>query len=259
MIIDALLTGVFGGLVSSMLGIGGGVVIVPVLSSILGLSQQEAVATSLLSIALISAANVLRFQMQKLIQWKLVLLIALFSSVTSFFAGMTGTVLNQYILIFLFILFLLFMLWYTLHLKEIKFNVDKSCSKSRLALKIGLSTGLASGLTGVGGGLITTPLLLSRPGIRNEQAVPVSNAVMLFTTSFAAFAFMLSSFPQNADWQIGYAHLDLAAYIFLGALPSAWFGTKMQRLLSLKLKKILLSFFLVIVVIKMVIKLLDFL
>ena len=252
------LTGLAAGLMSSMLGIGGGVVIVPLLSAVLGYSQQEAVATSLLAIALISSANALRFQMQNLIQWKLVFLIALFSATASFLAGIAGGLLSQNILILMFILFLGFMLWYTLGLKEVGFTANKNCSKSRLAMKIGLTTGVVSGLTGVGGGLITTPLLLGRPGIRNEQAVPNSNAVMLFTTSSAALAFMLTPVVQQTAYQAGYVHLDNAVFLFMGALPSVWFGAKMQRLLSLHTKKLLLSMFLLIAALKMILKLLDF-
>lgn len=254
LIIDVLLSGVAAGLMSSVLGIGGGVVIVPVLSVLFGFSQHEAIATSLLAIAMITAVNVWRFQLKKMLPWSVVLLIAFFAAAASFAAGLTGTYLPQEMLILLFILFLLFMIVNTFLIKENP-KAQKNSSKLLLATKIGLTTGVVSGLTGVGGGLIATPLLLSSPSVKNEQAVPVSNGVMLFTTFFAVLAFMFASSKITRTWQVGYVHLDIAFFTFLGALPSAWLGTKIQHSLSLTLKKSLLLIFILIVLIRMVIKL----
>ena len=52
-----LLYGVLAGILSGMLGIGGGIVLVPVMVSLLGLSQHEAHATSLAVIIPTAAAS----------------------------------------------------------------------------------------------------------------------------------------------------------------------------------------------------------
>lgn len=49
--IAVALIGVLGGVLAGLLGVGGGVIFVPVLALIVGLSQQQAEATSLLAIA----------------------------------------------------------------------------------------------------------------------------------------------------------------------------------------------------------------
>lgn len=50
MIVEAILLGALAGVVSGMLGVGGGVVFVPALVIVIGLGQVEAEATSLLAI-----------------------------------------------------------------------------------------------------------------------------------------------------------------------------------------------------------------
>jgi uncharacterized protein len=50
-VIAVVLIGLLGGVLAGLLGVGGGVVFVPALALIVGLSQQQAEATSLLAIA----------------------------------------------------------------------------------------------------------------------------------------------------------------------------------------------------------------
>lgn len=53
--------GVAAGIASGLLGIGGGIVMVPLLVAVLGLTQHRAHATSLAAIVLIAAAGAIRF------------------------------------------------------------------------------------------------------------------------------------------------------------------------------------------------------
>ncbi|HEY9179015.1 MAG TPA: sulfite exporter TauE/SafE family protein [Flavipsychrobacter sp.] len=75
LIIAVLLTGLLAGFISSMLGIGGGIVIVPALVLIVGMSQKMAQGTSLavlsLPVALIAAYN---YHKAGYTDWKIALL-----------------------------------------------------------------------------------------------------------------------------------------------------------------------------------------
>ena len=53
--------GVAAGVASGLLGVGGGIVMVPLLVSVMGMSQHHAHATSLAAIVLIAAAGAVRF------------------------------------------------------------------------------------------------------------------------------------------------------------------------------------------------------
>lgn len=74
-IIAAMLIGLFAGFISSMLGIGGGVVIVPALVLIFGMSQKMAQGTSLavlsFPVALVAAYN---YHKAGYTDWKIALL-----------------------------------------------------------------------------------------------------------------------------------------------------------------------------------------
>jgi uncharacterized membrane protein YfcA len=59
-VIGAIAIGVAGGIVAGMLGVGGGVLFVPGLVLVLGLSQLEALSTSLLAIVPVAAVGAWR-------------------------------------------------------------------------------------------------------------------------------------------------------------------------------------------------------
>ncbi len=258
-IIVAIVTGLMVGLMSSTLGLGGGIVIVPALSVYLGFSLQEAVATSLFTILLVVIINVLRFQMQKLIEWPVAGLIAIFAAISSFLAGRIAVYLSQIILLSFFILFLVYLTVKTFMPTQVHANKQSVRSKWYEAAKVGLLSGFISGLTGVGGGSITTPLLLNGGRISSGKVVPISNSIMLFTSLFASFAYMSVKHPNAAGWQIGYIHLDLAGLLFLSAMPTAYFGAKVQKYLSLSMRKKLLGAFLIIIALRMLFRLLQML
>ena len=75
-----LLTGLSVGFVSTIFGIGGGIIMVPLLSLILPYSHLEAIATSLTTIIFVAGFNTYNFSKQDVIVWKVVPWIAVSSS-----------------------------------------------------------------------------------------------------------------------------------------------------------------------------------
>ncbi len=250
-----IVVGTVAGLMSSTLGIGGGIIIVPALSIVFGFSQQEAIATSLAAIFTITAMNVIRFQRQGLILWKIALPIALFSLISSFLAGLTAVHLPEKTLILIFLIFILFLTYKTIFLKNKVTAEKKSINKLQFAsFKIGTLSGLISGITGVGGGVIITPLALTNRLCDNLRVVPCSNTVMLFTTFFGALAFIINQ-PANLEMlQFGFVRFDAALIIFLSALPATWFGTRYQSKMPLNIRKYFLAAFLILIAVSLTIK-----
>jgi uncharacterized membrane protein YfcA len=84
----ALLIGLAAGLLGALCGVGGGIVMVPAFTMVLGLEQRQAVATSLAVIvitALVASASNLREP--GLIDWKLVALTALGAALAAWFGA----------------------------------------------------------------------------------------------------------------------------------------------------------------------------
>jgi uncharacterized membrane protein YfcA len=87
---------------------------------------------------------------------------------------------------------------------------------------IGLLGGVASGLFGVGGGIVLVPALIYWAGFSQHMATGTSLAVLLPPIGLAATLEYYSH--GNVDVR---AALILAATMFVGAWAGAWFANRM--------------------------------
>ena len=252
LVASALIAGFIVGLISSVLGLGGGIVIVPLLTVAFGLPHNQAIATSLMTIAFITSLNTVRFQKKKMINWRMVIIIVLFSGISSFSGGYLATILNERLLLFIFILFVLYVLLQTLFLKHTSQQATGDVHSPWFwGSTIGISSGLVSGTTGVGGGAIITPLLFKSKVESHARVVPITNAVMLTNALFALIPLALSSGNEVGLITLGLIHVDKALLIFAGAIPASLWGTQFQSRIPLKIKKILIGSILLIILIRM--------
>jgi uncharacterized membrane protein YfcA len=91
-----------------------------------------------------------------------------------------------------------------------------------LYLLIGLTAGVASGLFGVGGGVLIVPALSLLAGFAQERAIGTSLAVLLPPVGLAA---VLAYWHNgNVDWKAG---VLIAAGLFVGAWAGALGAHKM--------------------------------
>ncbi len=252
--IDDLLLGVLVGLMSSVLGLGGGIVMVPALVLFLAFPHHAAVGTSLLAIAFVSSFNVVRFQLKNLLNWKIALKLGLTGGLFSFLAGSVTSFLSNQLLLIFFILVLSYLIVKTVRARDSKAQTIH-VSSERSVLKAGAVAGIISGLTGVGGGSILTPILLGKQDIEKKTVVPLSNAFMMITAFGAVLGFALQGQASWPEWRVGGLHIDTALFIFLGAIPASAIGTQIQAKVSLRVRKTALLFFLILILIKMVLRL----
>lgn len=83
-----MLVGILAGMMSSLVGIGGGVIIVPALVLIFGLDQKTAQGTSLLLLSLpVAFAGAFNYYKAGLTDWKIALILALTFVVGGFFGS----------------------------------------------------------------------------------------------------------------------------------------------------------------------------
>ena len=87
---------------------------------------------------------------------------------------------------------------------------------------IGLAGGAASGLLGIGGGVVLVPLLTRFLHMRQQNAHGTSLAILVFTAIAAALTYRAT---QDVD-------LVLAAWLALGATVCAPLGAKMTTRMS---------------------------
>ncbi len=98
--IIALIVGLSAGLIGSLCGVGGGILLVPAFTLIMGLGQKQAVATSLAVIVVTASVGTLNnaFAEQKFIDWRLVVLTGMGAAVASWFgADLMRSMSNQHL------------------------------------------------------------------------------------------------------------------------------------------------------------------
>jgi len=252
-----LLTGVTVGLVSTIFGIGGGIIMVPLLSLILPFSHIESIATSLATIVLVAGFNTFNFSKKNVIVWGVVPWIAVTSSFFAFISARMSTILPENILVIIFILFLFYFAIRTFLIREETKLITHDSHSRLLPLGIGTISGLISGVTGIGGGGITTPMMMVTGLAKNIQAAPTSNAIMIFTAGSAALSFALSPINLKQVFTIGYIHLDIAVILFAGSAIISRLGVSLNHKIPLYWRKTVLGLLLLLICFRLILLLIN--
>ena len=226
----AALAGIAAGALSGMFGIGGGIILVPVLGALLGLDQHQAQGISLATmLAPIGLPAVLHYrQAGHRIRWRLVAYLVL-----GFLVGVTaGSLLANAIpprpMRWAFIGFLLLMALRYAHAARSRVAREEKPEPPHahllgFGLVIGAAGGLMSGLLGIGGGAIAIPLLAIWMGLPQHEAQVTSLALMLPPIGLPGV--LVYAKGHGLPWMILlFAGLGFAA----GALLGARFATGMR-------------------------------
>lgn len=160
-ILPLLLLGAATGMLSGLFGIGGGVILVPMLVMFLRYSQRLAAGTSVAAILPAAIVGGIGYALQGNVDW--IAAVALAAGVV------VGAQLGSYLLAkvptgFLRWLFMAFLaavivsLWFVVPQRDASIELN-ALTISMLVLT-GLLTGVLSGLLGVGGGVVVVPILM---------------------------------------------------------------------------------------------------
>lgn len=231
-----LILGFFVGIFSALFGVGGGVLIVPLLPMVTPLSSRETIATSLFCIFLVSLNNTIAFWRQKAVEWRVALRIGPLTAMGSFVSSFATRWLPVFWLKGILGTLLLIFVWRGAQSNKVKSAGNISQIKIIL---MGLFSGLASGISGLGSGIIVSPLLLSSKLVDHRKVTPTTNAVMVFTSLFGILSFLAwPSWRKPFIW--GMVHGDIALKIIGGAWVSSFIARRFQSRIPERLRKILL-------------------
>lgn len=206
------------GLISGLFGLGGGVVIVPILILSFELqgmapeiSTHVAIATSLATILVTSLSSVYTHHQKRSIRWDLVKYITPGILLGALLGGLVALSLRGTLLQLLFGGFLVAVALQMLFYKPV--TGEGSSPKPLLLSIVGTGIGGLSTLFGIGGGSLTTPFLTFK-GIKIHQAVGSAAA--------CGFPIALAATLVYASAAIPSAHLPASTlgYIFV----PAWLG-----------------------------------
>lgn len=231
-------TGLGGGLLSGLFGVGGGIVMVPLLGAILGMDQHRAQGVTLAAMLLpLGLPAVLEYR-RRGIHTRLALVGVL---VLGFLVGVWGgaevaTAVPSGRLKWGFVAFLLALAAYNWCRGEVAaidravVPLDLGGRLWRWGLPIGLGAGLLSGLTGLGGAVVVIPLLASRFRMTQHEA-QLTSLMMLLPPIGLPGVLVYAQTPGGLPWAtIG----AVAAGFGVGALAGARVAT---RTTGLRLKR----------------------
>ncbi len=180
----AMAAGLVAGLLSGVFGIGGGIVLVPLLGFLLGLSQQDAQGLTLAVLLLpIGLPAVLAYRKRVAIPWGLVAALVLGFVVAVGPGARVALAMNEPGLRALFaglVVVAAVQAWRRSMGRPGPVAGNPPPARSNWnGLWIGAAGGFLAGLFGVGGGIVMVPLLVAAMRLDQHEAQAVSLAVML--------------------------------------------------------------------------------
>lgn len=253
--------GILAGFLAGLLGIGGGIVLVPALIFVLPVLPMVdssnvaiiAIATSLATV-IVTAFSSTRSHFKKgnvdfAFAIPIVVMAGLFSMIASFVAAsLASATLTMIFAVMLLILS------YQMHQGGKKLNLE-GVTPSKLQLSVGGGlTGFLASLAGLGGGAILVPYL-TYIGVGIRKAIGSAAFCSMFVAIFGTMGYLTAGWHwTSSDQFVGYVHWPSALCITLFSYFAAPFGVKVgQSLDQTQLKKVF-AVFMVIVSIKLLVE-----
>jgi len=262
-----MLIGAFTGVAAGLLGIGGGLIIVPfslIVFEVLGANNSlvipyesqvhVAIATSLATIIFTASSSVYSQQQKGAIDWSVFWLLAPGILIGAFLGAWLATYIPRTPLLILFASFLLIVstkMWFGL----------APHSRAQLPAWPGMSLvaviiGSISAIVGIGGGTMTVPFL-NRGKIPIQKAVAISSALGLPIALAGSLGFLWSSLSQPVFQQdssnlfLGYIYLPAFFAIISLSMLTAPIGVELSHKLSKQTLSQAFSILLLILAIKL--------
>jgi|SRR5690554_3709896 len=209
-----LLGGIAGGLLSGMLGIGGGILMVPLLIYLLPIMGMPAaivvptaIGTSLATIMLTTLSGARAHAKRGYVEWSWVKLVAPAMVIGGFLGGALGArippELLQRIFAFVLLLLALQMLW-----KKRPQAQDRNHNPT-VVRATGVGIGAIAALVGIGGGALLVPLLhFYQVAMRNAVAIAAVCSVVLAAVGTFSYMFLAPTVSHpDIPGLIGYIYL----------------------------------------------------
>ena len=217
-----LVVGLGAGTLGSMLGVGGGIIMVPALT-FLNVPPTQAASTSLIAVMATSISSTIEYSRQKRINYGLGLQMA----ACAIPGGVLGAVLSEYLLqdtfkLYFGILLVLTGLYILYRNSVLK---DRHVKRRSLALQVGVfaasfGAGIISSLFGVGGGIIFVPAMLLVLGLTMYRAAPTSQFTLMMTAIAGVFTHSALGHPDYLQ----------AIVLSIGAFVGAQIGARLSRI-----------------------------
>jgi len=233
--------GFVAGIIGSMIGLGGGFIVVPVLT-FFGFSPTLAASNSLFAAFSNAVASTASYAKQKRIVYSVGLKLALLS--------IPGTILGAYIsdeisssmFKILFGIVLMGSSAYIYARRKIE-SKEYNLSKQMMVLAVGASffAGIISSLFGIGGGTVFVPLMVIAIGLSMKLAAPTSQFILMFAAASGMITHSILGHPDYYQ----------AALLSAGAFAGGILGSRLSLRVEEGRLRILVTIVLIVTAIKL--------
>lgn len=224
-VLGLLAAGCAAGAVGSLLGVGGGLIVVPVLHLVFGVPLRVAVGTSLVVITGTSLVGTARYMRRGWTRFDLALRLELGALVGALVASRLAPRVPELTVAWIFAGVLTATALQLVFRDGRRLGAEQpteSPGRRWLAWALAPLGGGASGLLGIGGGLVQVPILRLALGLEMRRAVATSTATVGWTASLAALAYL----------DRGEVNLAIAPWLLAGILVGGWLGPALAARIS---------------------------
>ena len=230
-----LLAALLVGVVGSMLGIGGGVLLIPILTTFFGVPIKIAIGASVVSVIATSSAAGAVYLSRGFTHTRLAMVLEIATTAGALAGGITAAFLDPRLLSVIFGLVLFYVAYSMFNKRSEKVAqgktglldtdfIDPLTQKKveygvrRMPYGLGLSflAGNVSGLLGIGGGVIKVPVMNLVMGMPLRAAIATSNFMIGITAATSAIIY----------YQHGFLNPSVAIPTALGVLMGAQIGAR---------------------------------
>ena len=253
-----LIVGAFAGTVSGLLGIGGGIIVVPALEAIFATSifippsyvMHMAIGTSLATMMFTTLSGSYAYLRRGSIRWLTIKQLVPYLLI----GAITGVIVANFLPSrFLRIIFSVFLILIALHmLIQRDSNKDAKPIPPSITSWIAAFIGILTSILGAGGGSMLVPFLL-RLQLEIREALGTSLVCGVFTSFVAAICFMLTGLitPEKIAWSTGYIYWPAWVGITIASVLFAPFGVALAHKLPTPLLKRIFAAFLLLIALDM--------
>jgi len=238
MLLGLLAVGVLAGALGTLFGLGGGIIFVPVLTILFGLTPSEAAAVSLVGIIAASVGAASFYVEKEVANIRLGLLLEITTSLGAIAGAAAAVYLQDWILLVVFSAVLLYSGLrmalnpervvehceaggFSIRYRDLREDAYVTCSVQNVKgglLGCGLA-GMLSSMTGVGGGSIKVPLMNVYMHVPIKTAAATSSYMIGITAFSGAITYYLG----------GSIILDVAGAMAVGAFAGSIIGTRISK------------------------------
>lgn len=232
-----IVIGLFAGILGSMIGIGGGVIISPALT-LLGFSPPQIAGTSIFAVSATSISSTIAYSKLKKIQYglgfKMVLLSIPGAIIGSYFSVNIDPGYFKVLLSIILVGTGIYLIYKKSIMNESSFSFKSPWVKI-LFYSSTFVAGFISSLFGIGGGVVFVPLMIMIMGLTMYLAAPTSQFVLMITSLVGLTTHIILGNPQYVP----------AVLLSVGAFGGAQIGSRLiSKFSEQKLRLILgITFF----------------